>query len=262
MISILIATHSSYEYIKLCIQSLEKNTSIPFELIIWDNNSDIQTREYLRNCGHRYFRSEENLGLSIPRNRMVDAAKYEIIMLTDNDIYFLPGWDCIVEELQNPISWRMPNVIGPNQWWGIKDTRFGNNVSEFKEDDLVEKYKNYIHPTRHLACLPGPVLRKDDYYNIGGYEEWLLNDEQDFLYRSFLYYKKNNRLQLSHPKSHIYHFGSKTTRPSNWRTEIYKKHKILEKQYNKSIDEMDKEMQYWKIFCNSMDEGGNFISIT
>src|ERR1035437_4915139 len=57
---ILVVVRDQYEYVRACIESIQKNTE-EFTLFIWDNNSAEPTASYLRSIDAIYHRAEKNL---------------------------------------------------------------------------------------------------------------------------------------------------------------------------------------------------------
>jgi glycosyltransferase involved in cell wall biosynthesis len=93
----------SLEVLKACLDSLEKNTSIGYDLLIFDNASGVETRSYLHELHDSgrieyLFLARENLGKGRAWDVIFSAAPGEIIAYADSDVYFQPGW------LQNGIE--------------------------------------------------------------------------------------------------------------------------------------------------------------
>ena len=87
----------SLDVLKLCFESLQENTGQPFDLMVVDNGSCPQVREYLREshaAGQIQFLtfSSYNLRKIGALKLLLAAAPGEIISYTDSDVYFLPGW--------------------------------------------------------------------------------------------------------------------------------------------------------------------------
>ncbi len=85
------------DVLKLCLASLWAHTDLPFDLLIFDNASCPEVREYVTGehaAGRiRYLvLSEENLGKAAAWNFAFAAAPGEIIAYADADIYFEHGW--------------------------------------------------------------------------------------------------------------------------------------------------------------------------
>ena len=85
------------EVLKHCLNSIWENTDVPYDLMVFDNGSCQEVKEYLlqaQNQGKIQYLilSEKNLGKGGAWNIIFDAAPGEIIAYTDNDAYFYPGW--------------------------------------------------------------------------------------------------------------------------------------------------------------------------
>lgn len=87
----------TFDVLKLCLGSIWENTDLPFDLLVFDNASCPEVREYLvqkQKEGKIQFLmlSDTNLGKGGAWNIMLAAAPGEVIAYTDNDCYFFPGW--------------------------------------------------------------------------------------------------------------------------------------------------------------------------
>jgi len=258
MISILIPTVDNLDYLQLACRSFEENTRVPFELMIWDNGSSPEVGKWCQQQEYTYYRSEENIGLSIPYNKMVAEAKYEIILLSGNDVYLLPGWDCITEEIKGKGAWRAPMQISPERPSRAIRGMYGNTVDTFNEKKLLRDYKGKTYPERRIGSFLSAALRKEDYIEIGGYDENHFGGELSFLWRAYNFCKENGRLMLTHPRSYFYHFGTRTPRPRGVMIGS-KAWTDCEKQFGISVEQMDKEMNHYAVYGPSLDESGSLI---
>lgn len=87
----------TFDVLKLCLGSIWENTDLPYDLLVFDNASCPEVREYLvqkQQEGKIQFLilSDTNLGKGGAWNIMLAAAPGEVIAYTDNDCYFFPGW--------------------------------------------------------------------------------------------------------------------------------------------------------------------------
>lgn len=86
-----------FDVLKLCLGSIWENTDLPYDLLVFDNASCAEVREYLVKKQQEdkiqfLILSEKNLGKGGAWNIMLAAAPGEVIVYTDNDCYFFPGW--------------------------------------------------------------------------------------------------------------------------------------------------------------------------
>ena len=87
----------TFDVLKLCLGSIWENSDLPYDLLVFDNASCPEVRQYLvekQQEGKIQFLilSDTNLGKGGAWNIMLAAAPGEVIAYTDNDCYFLPSW--------------------------------------------------------------------------------------------------------------------------------------------------------------------------
>ena len=102
MFSVIIPTFNNLEYLKICINSLEKNSLFKHELIFYVNEGTDGTLEYIKsnNFIHRY--SKINTGVCVAFNESAKLASKKYLILGHDDMYFCPGWDKIfINEIKN-----------------------------------------------------------------------------------------------------------------------------------------------------------------
>jgi glycosyltransferase involved in cell wall biosynthesis len=80
-----------------CLARIRETADLPFDLMVFDNGSCQEVRDYLtgqRDAGNIQYLllSEKNLGKGGAWNMIFAAAPGEILVYTDNDCYFYPGW--------------------------------------------------------------------------------------------------------------------------------------------------------------------------
>jgi len=92
-LSICLPTYGALDYTKMFIESLEKNTDIKYELVIVDDLSPDNTREYLDTLDCKKLYHEENQGISKTWNDLVRLATGDIVCICNSDIVFAPHWD-------------------------------------------------------------------------------------------------------------------------------------------------------------------------
>lgn len=85
------------EVLKVCLDSIRKSADLPFDLLVFDNASCDEVRQYLldeHQAGRIQFLvlSEKNLGKGGAWNMILAGSPGEIIAYTDSDAIFSPGW--------------------------------------------------------------------------------------------------------------------------------------------------------------------------
>jgi glycosyltransferase involved in cell wall biosynthesis len=87
----------SLDVLKACLSSLRENTDNPFDLMVFDNHSCREVREYLGNAFEQgviqyLVLSDTNIGKIGAWNFMFGAAQGKYVAFSDSDIYFRPNW--------------------------------------------------------------------------------------------------------------------------------------------------------------------------
>jgi glycosyltransferase involved in cell wall biosynthesis len=96
----------SLELLKLSLESMRAHADLPFDLMVFDNGSCQEVRDYLlaaQDAGMIQYLilSEQNLGVVGAWNVLFGAAPGKYIAYSDYDIYFYPNWlSALVEVLE------------------------------------------------------------------------------------------------------------------------------------------------------------------
>ncbi len=85
------------EVLQACLNSLHQNTTVPFDLLVFDNGSCPEVRQQLLDeqaAGRIQYLilSEKNLGKGGAWNIILAGAPGEVIAYADNDVLFHRGW--------------------------------------------------------------------------------------------------------------------------------------------------------------------------
>jgi glycosyltransferase involved in cell wall biosynthesis len=94
-----------------CLTSMVDNTTVPFDLMVFDNGSCAEVQDYLGELQSRgaiqlLLRSAHNLGKAGALRLIFGAAPGDAVAYCDDDFYFFPGW----LESQLEILDTFPNV--------------------------------------------------------------------------------------------------------------------------------------------------------
>jgi len=85
------------DVLKVCLESMRKEAGLPFDLMVFDNGSCPEVRDYLireKDDGRIQYLilAEKNMGKGGAWNIMLAGAPGEIIAYTDSDVLFSPKW--------------------------------------------------------------------------------------------------------------------------------------------------------------------------
>ena len=95
--SIILLTHNQLEHTRRCLESIERYTPEPHELIVVDNASTDNTVPYLRDyqathAGVRVIFNSTNRGFAAGNNQGLAVAKGQYVLLLNNDTVVTDGW--------------------------------------------------------------------------------------------------------------------------------------------------------------------------
>jgi glycosyltransferase involved in cell wall biosynthesis len=85
------------DILKVSLESIQQNSDLPYDLMVFDNDSCQEVRDYLveqQRQDHIQFLvlSDKNIGKGGAWNTIFGAAPGEFIAYADSDVYFYPGW--------------------------------------------------------------------------------------------------------------------------------------------------------------------------
>ena len=142
-VSIVILCMNNLKHTKKCIESIRKNTTTPYQLVVLDNGSTDETLQYVQGVmtdKDVLIRLHKNIGFGPGNNLAVKVAKGKYICFLNNDCEVGEGW---MEQL-------------------IKEAEKGN---------LVGGSLNFVEPDHEGKTFKHVGMRKTDW---GYIEAWCL----------------------------------------------------------------------------------------
>jgi len=159
MFSICLCAWNDLNYLKILHKGILRNSKIPFEFIVHDNNSTDGTEEWLQTNNIKYSKSKTNEGVAAV-NYAVEQATFPYIININADMYPLPNWDIeILKQIQKfkndniekfIISSCLVEPYGGNPEY--IPANFGRNYSNFREEKLLKEYCVFINKKK-TECL-------------------------------------------------------------------------------------------------------------
>ena len=212
MFSILIPTFNNLEYLKICIESIKKNSNFNHQIIIHINEGTDGTLEYVKSNNIDYTMSDKNIGMPKALNTASKLSKKDYILISHDDFYYCPGWD--LELVKNIKSINHNKFYLSSTMVGAGQVAFdaGQTVDNFEESKLLNNLENIktIDFQGTTKC-PG-LIHKEIWERVGGWSEEFSptgGDDTDFAMKLW---KIDVRIFKGLGKSLAYHFGSITTR--------------------------------------------------
>ena len=92
MISVVIVNWNRSALLRACLESLRRQSGVPFETIVVDNGSTDGSAEVGAEYRAQIIRNQTNLGFCAANNQGIAAARGEYVALLNNDAEAEPGW--------------------------------------------------------------------------------------------------------------------------------------------------------------------------
>jgi glycosyltransferase involved in cell wall biosynthesis len=110
-----------FNVLKTCLGSIWENTDLPYDLMVFDNGSCDEVKDYLNEQVKEgriqyLILSDKNLGKGGAWNVILNAAPGEVIAYTDNDCYFYPGW--LSKSMQLLETFPNVGMVTSRPFWG------------------------------------------------------------------------------------------------------------------------------------------------
>jgi len=198
--SLTFACYNSVEYTKLCVDSMVKNGTPLDRLVVIDNGSTDQTRDYLQtlNLGGRIFNTQ-NLGCGVAWNQGALTLQSEWSIIMNNDVLVSPHW---IENLIGTAEHLGLKIISPALIEGSLDYDF-----EAFERTSSSKMKD-VHRIggKHAVCL---AIHESVWLDVGYFQPVpkLLGFEDTLFFNKL---KKSNIQTAMTGSSWLHHYGSIT----------------------------------------------------
>ncbi|MEN8192978.1 MAG: glycosyltransferase [Bacteroidota bacterium] len=216
--SIIIPSWNNVEYLKLCINSIRKNSRFKHQIIVHVNEGNDGTVEWLdEQADVDYTHSKENIGICYALNFASSIVKTNYIVYMNDDMYVCPDWDKYLDDEIKSIGHNMfflsSTMIEPetNNSSAI-ECDCGSDIDVFDEEKLLEEYSRINKEDWSGATWPPNIVHKDIWNLVGGYSiEFTpgMYSDPDF---SMKLWRMGVRLFKGVGKSRVYHFAAKTTK--------------------------------------------------
>lgn len=176
-VSITFACYNASQYTKLCIESLVKSGTDLSRLVVVDNGSTDDTREYLTSLalGGRIF-NRSNLGCGVAWNQGALHQQAEWTIVMNNDVLVHPGW---IEGMIDSAVRNGLRIVSPALIEGALDYDHQSFSCEARQ-----KMRDVLRtPTAHAVCL---CIHKSVFQEVGyfratpsllGYEDGIFFNE-------------------------------------------------------------------------------------
>lgn len=184
-VSIVVPYHSNRNLLDACLRSLLKTVPDDVEIILVQNNADASKIGFeVESQRVRSIIIPKNLGYSKAINLGVAEARGEVLILSDADSFYMPGWYTALladHTGLNPYGMTSAKLLNPLTGriidFGMGLTTF-NNAHPFKDmpadHTLVSRSRQV-----QMACSACMMITREAFDTVGGMDEDLYNFYQD-----------------------------------------------------------------------------------
>ncbi len=219
MFSIIIPTYNNIKYLKLCLESIEKNSRYDHEIIIHINEGNDGTLDFLKNKNFKFSHTVKNEGVCKAFNEAAKKSTKNYLVLAHDDMYFCPSWDIVFKkELEkiptNSDFFLSGTMVQPFESYINLDC--GENISNFDENKLLMelpkiKFDDFQGTHWQPSLIPLRTWNK-----VGGFSEEFspgLGSDPDF---NMKLWNIGVRLFKGLGDCRVYHFSSLSLRKKAW----------------------------------------------
>ncbi|MGN6616580.1 MAG: glycosyltransferase family 2 protein [Ilyomonas sp.] len=212
--SILIPSWNNLAYLKLCINSILKNSIYNHQILVHINEGSDGTKEWIEQQTNIDFTyTDKNIGVCYALNSLRTLAEADYIVYLNDDMYVCPQWDAFllneVKLIGHKLFFLSATAIEPKKQSICSiEKNYGISIDHFDEERLLKEYASLPFADWQGATWPPNIVHKDVWDLVGGYSIEFspgMYSDPDFsmkLWQLGIKYFKG----LS--KSRVYHFGS------------------------------------------------------
>lgn len=217
MFSIVIPTWNNLEHLRLCVDSLRRNSSQQHEIIVHLNDGSDGSLDWVKQQGLRYTHSDRNVGVCMAVNHAVAQARNDWVLFMNDDMVAAPGWDtalqAAVDCVDTDLAVFFGTLIQPETGGhpDIIQQDFGRTPATFDEAAFLAHFRDDVRGDKEGAPSQPTLFHRKWWEMLGGYSIEFspgMSSDDDLLMKFWVVGCRNFR-QVS--DSRFYHFGMAST---------------------------------------------------
>ena len=212
MFSIIIPSLNNLNYLKICIESIKKNSKFYHEIIVHVNIGSDGTIKYLKENKIKFTYTEINSGIPKGVNIAAKNATRDYIVYAHDDFYFLPGWDTIFYEEIKKIPNNLYYLSGTMVQNGQVSLDCGSDLESFDEIKLLKEYRKINYHDFQGSTWAPHLIHKNTWNKVGGFSEEYFPGTGSDPDLNMKLWKLGVRVFKGLQHCKVYHFGSIVTR--------------------------------------------------
>ncbi|MBK5286294.1 MAG: glycosyltransferase [Bacteroidia bacterium] len=243
--SILIPSWNNLPYLKICIDSIRKNSRYTHQIIVHVNEGADETATWLKENEIEFTCSDKNIGICSALNSAFELSRTDYIMFMNDDMYCCPEWDLFlwneIQAIGHENFFLSSTMIEPNTSGNpcvLAPYDFGRNAETFHEKELLDSLPKLNFHDWYGSTWPPNVVHRALWKAVGGLSEEFspgMYSDPDF---SMKLWQQGVRHFKGIGKSLVYHFQSKSTgkvKKNNGRKQFLKKWGVSASYFSKEI---------------------------
>ena len=174
--SILIPTWNNLDFIKLCVESIRKNSLHVHQIILHINDGSDGTLAWVQKENLDYSLSEQNIGICLACNAARSLAQADYILYMNDDMYACPNWDMHLFQAITDygkddfyFSATMIERVDTGYKCVSAPHNFGSDTHNFNEKELIEALPSLVIPDWQGSTYPPSVMHRRMWDLIGGF---------------------------------------------------------------------------------------------
>lgn len=176
LFSILIPTWNNLAYLRLCVDSIRKNSRFKHQIVLHINDGSDGSREWARSQQIDHSQSDENRGVCYALNAAYSLSQADYIVYMNDDMYVCPDWDYhLWQEIRQAADENFffsATAIEPldvGKRCALAPHAFGRTPDDFDEQRLLDTYAALEYHDWNGASWPPSVVHRKLWDLIGGY---------------------------------------------------------------------------------------------
>ena len=212
MFSIIIPTLNNLEYLKICIESINKNSKYKHEIIPHINIGNDGTVDYLKKNNIKYTHTTHNSGICKGMNLASKLINNDYILYAHDDFYFCPNWDEILKKEIDLIGHNNFYLSGTMVNNGQINFNCGDTAKDFNEKKFLDHYKDHNFYDFQGSTWAPHLIHKDIWNKVGGFSEEFYPGTGSDPDLNMKLWNIGIRIFKGINDFKVYHFGSTVTR--------------------------------------------------
>jgi len=217
MFSILIPSWNNIHYLKLCIESIQKNSAFNHQIIVHINDGSDGSLDWVKNNNISFTHTPTNAGVCLALNMAAALATNDYIVFVNDDMYCLPKWDeYLIDEiksLKDDCFMISSTMIEPRDTGNgaVIVANYGDDIHSFNEQKILAEAASLTKNDWNGSCWPPNVVHKKYWNLVGGYSIEFspgMSSDDDFCRKMW---QVGCRHFKGLAKSRVYHFQQKST---------------------------------------------------